>query len=389
VTAATSFDQLRANIDDLVRRWSDQRSERQARRHLDPEDFATLADAGFLQVAVPVSQGGLWESVSASTRPICESLRCLATADSSVALVLAMHPAVLGFWLATGVDGPAWREQARAVFATAAEGSQWGTITSEPGSGGDVMRTRTRAVVDDRRPDGLPGAKYLLTGDKHFGSGYGVSDFMLTTARADEDDLPSAYFLDMRPVRAGTRNEISVTAEWDGAGMRATQSHAARLESMPATRLAWEGDLSVITLNAAPLISALFTAVVLGVLDAATAYARAQLAPKRETLRALEQVEWSRADLDHWTAVQAYEGALRAVESGDHAAAVHAGVRAKTAVAEAAESALPRLGHVLGGGTFSHRSPVAGWFEDVRALGFLRPPWGLAYDTLFATSFDD
>ena len=42
---------------------------------------------------------------------------------------------------------------------------------------------------------------------------------------------------------------------------------------------------------------------------------------------------------------------------------------------------------MLGGGTFSQRSPFAHWFEDVRALGFLRPPWGLAYDGLFATSW--
>ena len=46
------------------------------------------------------------------------------------------------------------------------------------------------------------------------------------------------------------------------------------------------------------------------------------------------------------------------------------------------------LTNVLGGGTFSQRSPFAHWFEDVRALGFLRPPWGLAFDTLFRTSQD-
>lgn len=32
--------------------------------------------------------------------------------------------------------------------------------------------------------------------------------------------------------------------------------------------------------------------------------------------------------------------------------------------------------------TFSRSSPFASWFEDVRALGFLRPPWGLAYDSV-------
>jgi hypothetical protein len=29
------------------------------------------------------------------------------------------------------------------------------------------------------------------------------------------------------------------------------------------------------------------------------------------------------------------------------------------------------------------------WFEDVRALGFPLPPWGLAYDSLFAFSWTE
>jgi hypothetical protein len=51
-----------------------------------------------------------------------------------------------------------------------------------------------------------------------------------------------------------------------------------------------------------------------------------------------------------------------------------------------AEQTLLRLSRVLGGGTFSQRSPFSHWLEDVRALGFLRPPWGLAHDLLFDTS---
>ena len=60
---------------------------------------------------------------------------------------------------------------------------------------------------------------------------------------------------------------------------------------------------------------------------------------------------------------------------------------AKEAVAELAEATLARLARVIGGGAFSRRSPFAHWYEDVRALGFLRPPWGLAYDNLFTLSF--
>jgi hypothetical protein len=66
---------------------------------------------------------------------------------------------------------------------------------------------------------------------------------------------------------------------------------------------------------------------------------------------------------------------------------MHGALRAKQAVAELAEETLVGLCRVLGGGTFSRRSPFAHWYEDVRALGFLRPPWGLAYDNLFLTSF--
>jgi len=180
---------------------------------------------------------------------------------------------------------------------------------------------------------------------------------------------------------------LRLVAEWDGIGMAATQSHAMRLEACPALRMAWDGPLQDVTVAAGPLISSLFTAVILGVLDEAVATAKRQLEPKADSMRAYEQVEWSRAELDHWLAVQAYEGALRAVETGDHTRAFHAALRAKESVAELAESSLGRMARVIGGGTFSRRSPFSSWFEDVRALGFLRPPWGLAYDGLFATSF--
>jgi hypothetical protein len=131
----------------------------------------------------------------------------------------------------------------------------------------------------------------------------------------------------------------------------------------------------------------MFSSVILGVVDEAVGAARQHLEPKAAALRPFEQVEWSRAELEHWLAVQALEGALRAVETGDPARSLYAALRAKEAIAELSESSLRRITRVVGGGTFSRRSPFASWFEDVRALGFLRPPWGLAYDSLFQTSF--
>jgi len=383
----TTWAGVTSDIAKVAEDWRGDRAERQARRHLDEGDFGRLADAGFLRVAVPEDMGGLWRSVAETTGPICNVLRTLAAADPSVALVSSMHPAVLGFWLASpDAARPDWAAQREAVFATAAGGAQWGTITSEPGSGGDILRTKSRAIPDGDADGPVPGAAYRVSGDKHFGSGSGVASFMITTAVPEGEDAPTVFVLDQRGRPWDGSSGVQLIAEWDGMGMAATQSHAMRLEACPATRFAWDGPIEEITLRAGPLISSLFTAVVLGVFDEAIRTAKAQLEPKADSLRPYEQVEWTRAELDHWVAVQAFEGALRAVASDDPKA-LYATLRAKEAVAELAESSLARLGRVIGGATFSRRSPFASWFEDVRALGFLRPPWGLAYDSLFLTSF--
>ena len=383
-----SWDAVHEAVGEIANEWRGQRAERGARRHLERADFDRLRAAGFLASAVPEEMGGLWRDVASSTRQVCDVLRTLAGADPSVALVSSMHPAVVGFWLARPDESsPAWMKQREAVFASAAEGHQWGTITSEPGSGGDIARTQATATPD-ATPSALPGDSYLITGDKHFGSGSGVTSFMITTAIPAGEDAPMIFALDVRDRPWDGSSGLRLLAEWEGIGMAATQSHAMRLDACPATRMAWNGPIGDITGAAAPLVSSLFTAVVLGVLDEAVRTAKQQLAPKADALRPYEQVEWSRAELDHWLATEAFDGALRAVESGDHARAVHATLRAKQGVAELAEACLSRLARVIGGGTFSRRSPFASWFEDVRALGFLRPPWGLAYDTLFLTSLD-
>lgn len=381
----SGVDDVAAKVRTISSAWRSHRGERQSRRALDHADFDALAAAGLLELAVPVDAGGRWEGAR-SARSVCEVYRDLAGADPSVALVSSMHPAVLGYWLFTpGEASSAWADQRAAVFASALAEEQWGTITSEPGSGGDIMKTKAVAAPSDADPF-LSGASYAVSGDKHFGSGSGICHRMITTAVADGETAPHVFVLDSagRPWDGSAGWEL--LAEWDGSGMAATQSHAMRLSGAPAVRLAWDGPVEQVTTAAGPFIATIFTAVVLGVVDEAVGLARQQLGGKVEQLRAYERVEWARAEMEHWLAVQAYEGALRSVEAGD-AAALHDALRAKEAVAELAEQVLLRLTRVLGGGTFSQRSPFAHWFEDVRALGFLRPPWGLAYDSLFVTSF--
>ena len=180
-------------VQSIVAEWKPQRSERQARRSLERADFDQLRDAGFLYSVVPEEMGGLWRDTPSSARSVCDLLRLLATADSSVALVSSMHPSVVAFWLLNpDPSQPLWEQQRQAVFASAAAGEQWGTITSEPGSGGDIARTRATATPTDDEPF-LVGSSYAVSGDKHFGSGSGIADRMITTAipdgRGRADDL--------------------------------------------------------------------------------------------------------------------------------------------------------------------------------------------------------
>jgi hypothetical protein len=65
------------------------------------------------------------------------------------------------------------------------------------------------------------------------------------------------------------------------------------------------------------------------------------MAPLRATLRAYEQVEWARAELEGWLIVQAYEGMLRAIAEGRESQLRT--LQAKTAIAELAESVLRRI----------------------------------------------
>ena len=110
--------------------------------------------------------------------------------------------------------------------------------------------------------------------------------------------------------------------------------------------------------------------------------ARERIAPRLDALRAYERVEWARAELEGWLIEQAYEGMLRGIEEGRDSR-LHT-LQAKTAIPELAEAVLGRTCRVIGGGTFSRSSPFGHWFEDVRALGFLRPPWALSYDQQFS-----
>lgn len=383
---APTMDIIRQNVRSLAAQFAQQRQVRQRRRELDPADFEQLAAAGFLRACLPVEHGGAWESVAGSLRPVCELLRELAHGDASVALVSAMHPAVLatGGWLVHTQAAPPfegeWEAQRRWVFETARDGAWWGTIMSESGSGGDISKTRAVA-----RP-GAAAGEYRLSGQKQFGSGSGITSYMITSAIPSGESEPDIFFMDMRGVPWDGSAGVKLLAGWDGHGMIATQSHAMDYDDFPATRLAWPSySRKAAGGPAGGLGGCPFAAVIVGIVEVAVDTAREQLARRRGALRPYEQVEWTRAEMEAWLIQQAYAGMLRAMEHGPDR---RGSLFGKTAIAELAESALSRLCKVMGGGSYARQSPFGFWFEDVRALGFLRPPWGLAHDQLFQSGWD-
>jgi alkylation response protein AidB-like acyl-CoA dehydrogenase len=280
------------NIRSLSAEFATERRERQQRRELVAADFARLREAGFLLTGAPADHGGIWESVGESTRPICEMLRTLAHGDSSVALVCAMHPVVLNFWMATAqAPAPfhnAWDDQRRLIFRNVLDGAWWGTIASEPGTSGDIAKTKATA----RR--GPTNGVYLLTGQKNFGSGSGVTSYMITVAVPEGETAPDMFVLDMRDVPWDGSAGVTLTAAWDGHGMPATQSHAMAFKEFPVTRMAWPGQFRLLGEAARGFTQCLFAAVIVGVVEVALETARQQVTRRRDALRAYERVEWSK-----------------------------------------------------------------------------------------------
>lgn len=376
-----------AQIHELASQFALNRRERQQRRHLDPSDFDALAAAGFLLTGLPSGCGGLWAGARRSVRLYGDLLRILARGDASVALVASMHPAVLlsAGWLQLE-EAPApyqvgWSKQRQRVLETVRAGSWWATASSEPGTGSDLTKTKAvaRATAD---------GSYRISGHKHFASGLGVADFMITFAVPEGEPQPDLFFLHTSGQAWADSGAIRLTAAWEGHGMAATQSHAVQLADAPGWRSAWPRNDALALGSARGVIQCMWTAVTVGIVEAAVAEAAAELG-RRPALNAYEQMEWARVLQDAWVIRQAYAGAVAAVE-GDLAdlSARQETLRGRMAVADLAEGLMQRICRVIGGSAYSRHKPYGHWFEDVRALGFLRPVWGLAWDQFRGAGLD-
>jgi alkylation response protein AidB-like acyl-CoA dehydrogenase len=125
---------------------------------------------------------------------------------------------------------------------------------------------------------------------KHFGSGSGVTSFMITTAVPEGEKAPDWFYVDMRDRAWDGSAGVRLIAPWDGHGMQATQSHAMAFDGVPATRIAWPGHWKVLADAAGLLIGSLHRRI-LGIVDEAIGVRSTRSAPKKDRRRAYERVE--------------------------------------------------------------------------------------------------
>ncbi|NKC16713.1 MAG: hypothetical protein GKR94_32330 [Gammaproteobacteria bacterium] len=373
------IDEVCAAVGRVAAQFATECDERLYRRTLVPEDFSVLADAGLLRLGLPVERGGCWLGAAASVRMYARVFRALAAGDPSIALVTAMHPAVLSFWLESHEVAPeraaALAAQRARVFDDVAGGHWFGTVASEPGSAGNLMETK---AVARPSPDG---DGWELSGHKHMGSGSGITSFMITVAKPEGEADAELFLLDTRGHPWDGSSGMRLLAEWDGHGMAATQSHAFMFDGMPALRFANPGNITTIAPKVLPYISSTFAAVTMGVLDAAMGAAQQTIGPKARGLKPYERVEWSKAQNHYWLAGQALGGMVGAVEADEDAGLT--ALHGKIAIAELAQSTMESVARAIGGRSFSRSLPFGQWALDVKALGYLRPPWALAYDQMY------
>lgn len=365
------FEHLNGNIDALVNTWMPERAERMARKALARADFEALAKAGLALTGVPADHGGLWQGPALSARPVAMLLRKLASIDPSLALVASMHPTVLLMWMTeTGGGEPVgWEKHQEEVFGAARDGHWFGTVASEPGIGGDLLATKATARSE---ADG----SWRMSGDKFMGSGSGMMSFMLTVAIPEGEQRPDVFLLDMRKLDWDGSQGLKMVRTWDGMGMAATQSHAFRFDDVHVTRHGLLGGALDLLPQIGPVIGFMFSAVFVGILDVAAAEAKRVLGKRAERLSGFEQSSWIKAENQIWLAQQAFEAMARSMETATAGTDV---LHGKLAIADLAETALNGLAHAVGGASLSQASPFGQWMQDVRALGYLRPPRALSY----------
>jgi alkylation response protein AidB-like acyl-CoA dehydrogenase len=365
-----------------------------AREAADPDRFPgeslrELIALGVLSAPLPQAIGG----IGASLPEAAAMIEVIAQASPSLALLLSMPVGLAGVLASAGDVVPeahsaAFSAQVERIAAEYRDGKIYAACNSEKGAGGSIAATRTtarrarageqerehgreqeREQGRDQERGGTTDGGYLLTGEKILASFGRYADVFFSTAKLPEGGV-EFFLVDTKAPG------VEILTDWDGFGMRSTESHAVRYDAAQARALlGFPGFIEAVH----PLSWwwCLFAAIPLGcaasILRALGTPAPASPAVRLRLSEALMRYEAARAYLMETAA---------AWRPGADAAYRARVTRTKTYVTQEATRLCADLFALSGGRHYTRASRVARTMADSFAGTALRPPLALALDML-------
>ncbi|MGI8926635.1 MAG: acyl-CoA dehydrogenase family protein [Tepidiformaceae bacterium] len=332
------------------------------------ESIASLKTAMLHGAGLPKAQRGLgW-----SLRQCTEAVEALARGSGSVALLASMPMGLAGIY-GSDIEAPAehrtrWLEQVDDLAGRYRAGEWYAACNSERGAGGSLAATKTVVASDGR---GL----FRISGEKILASSGQYADHFFSTAKVAPEELPGCGIVEFFFVRPDAPG-VAILGDWDGFGMRPTESHTVRYESAPVESLMGFPDF-LERVQPLQYWFCLFAAIPLGcagaILDALAAPVPASPVLRLRFSEARMRYEALRAYLLETAAL------WRPAAGPAFAARV---LRTKTYVTQEATKLSAELFALSGGRHYSRRSAVARALADSFAGTALRPPLSLALDQM-------
>jgi alkylation response protein AidB-like acyl-CoA dehydrogenase len=332
-------------------------------------NVAKLVDARVFAAPFARSLGG----DEVSLREAVEIVEAIAEACPGTALLASMPIGLAGGLAAAPEVAPAaHRDAARAqldeVAADYRAGKIYAACNSEKGAGGSLAATKTVARKDATGAFALTGEKILASFGRH-------ADVFFSTAKVAPEELPGCGVVEFFFVPSGAPG-VRTLDDWNGFGMRGTESHGVRYESARAS--AFVGFPGYIE-TARPLEYwfCLFAAVPLGC-AATMLRVLGSPAPASPALR----LRLAEAQM-RYEAARAYLLDTASAHRPGASAAYRARVlRTKTFVSQEATRLCADLFALSGGRHYVRGGALSGAMADVFAGTALRPPLAQALDML-------
>lgn len=149
----------------------------------------------------------------------------IAAASPSTALLWSMPLGLSGVYALGAETAPpayraAWMEQVEDIAARYRVGELFAACNSERGAGGSLAATTTVAQRG-------AGGTFTLTGEKILASSGRYAQHFFFTGKVTQDDLPGAGVVELFYVHTDAPG-VHIEADWDGFGMRSTESNPVR-----------------------------------------------------------------------------------------------------------------------------------------------------------------